>query len=137
MAELSQITVGDTVEMPPGADPVISTRYRILVTEINRLWVSGRKVKADGSYSFNRFREPVTTVIPTNMLAGAILHPALKECVHCRTAPGVGLCCSSHHLKLCHHCYRLTHFVEVCVEGCAACAAEGLPVKLSETRDGP
>lgn len=49
----------------------------------------------------------------------------------CPTA-AVGICCSSHRKPLCHHHYRRTHFVEVCVEGCEECAAEGLPVRLRE-----
>lgn len=39
-------------------------------------------------------------------------------------------CCSSHKKRLCHRCYRLTHFVEICVEGCPECAAEKLPLIL-------
>jgi hypothetical protein len=30
-------------------------------------------------------------------------------------------CCSSHEKRLCHACYRRTHFVEVC--GCALCVS--------------
>lgn len=52
-------------------------------------------------------------------------------CVRCATANAVGSCCSAHDKKLCHRCYRRTHFVEVCAAGCAECAAEGLPVVLS------
>ncbi len=49
---------------------------------------------------------------------------ALRNC----TRSGVGLCCSSHDKFLCHRCYRLTHFVEVCSETCKQCEAEGLPM---------
>jgi hypothetical protein len=45
-------------------------------------------------------------------------------------ATAVGRCCSSHQKDLCHRCYRLTHFVEVCVEVCSKCAAESLPLVL-------
>jgi len=51
-------------------------------------------------------------------------------CVRCST-PAQGVCCSSHGKQLCHRCYRRTHLVEVCVEGCKACQAEGLPVVMS------
>lgn len=51
-------------------------------------------------------------------------------CVRCPT-PAQGVCCSSHGKALCHRCYRLTHFVEVCAEGCKACQAEGLPAVMS------
>jgi hypothetical protein len=53
-----------------------------------------------------------------------------EMCVRCEAAPSTGLCCSSHRKGLCHRCYRRTHFVEVCVAGCSACAREGLSVKL-------
>lgn len=57
-------------------------------------------------------------------------NPLGDRCERC-SAPVWMVCCSSHGKLLCHHCYRLTHFVEVCVEGCTACAAEGLPVVLT------
>jgi hypothetical protein len=50
----------------------------------------------------------------------------LEMCRRCATRPSVGQCCTSHRDALCHGCYRTTHFVEVCVDGCAACAQEGL-----------
>ena len=34
-------------------------------------------------------------------------------------------CCSSHEKRLCHACYRRTHFVEVC--DCGMCAGEQVP----------
>lgn len=43
-------------------------------------------------------------------------------------------CCSSHGARLCHRCYRLTHFVEVC--GCQKCDAEGLPRIYPERKAG-
>jgi hypothetical protein len=52
----------------------------------------------------------------------------LVACYRCRTKPAASICCSSHGQELCHRCYRITHFVEVCVEGCGDCAAEGLPI---------
>ncbi len=51
----------------------------------------------------------------------------LDVCRRC-LAPATGRCCSTHGHRLCHGCYRRTHFVEVCVEGCPDCAAEGLPL---------
>lgn len=51
-------------------------------------------------------------------------------CERCDEKPGE-TCCSSHGKHLCHGCYRRTHFVEVCVEGCSACGREGLPVLLA------
>ncbi|GAA3765767.1 hypothetical protein [Micromonospora maritima] len=55
------------------------------------------------------------------------------SCIRCKTTEAApGTCCSSHDKKLCHLCYRRTHFVEVCVEGCRDCAAESLPVKLRD-----
>lgn len=53
------------------------------------------------------------------------------RCVRCADQPGDRTCCSSHDKLLCHACYRRTHFVEVCVEGCESCAREGLPVVLA------
>lgn len=53
-------------------------------------------------------------------------------CIRCLVQPFAGVCCSAHNKQLCHLCYRRTHFVEVCVAGCSECAAEGLPVKLSD-----
>lgn len=54
-----------------------------------------------------------------------------EPCSRCGdTLAAVGVCCSSHNKNLCHCCYRRTHFVEVCVEGCPKCAAESLPVVL-------
>jgi hypothetical protein len=50
-------------------------------------------------------------------------------CIRCTTTPSAGTCCSSHGKELCHGCYRRTHFVEVCVEGCVYCAREGLSVR--------
>jgi hypothetical protein len=56
------------------------------------------------------------------------------RCEHCFQA-AVGACCSSHNKQLCHYCYRKTHFVEVCVEDCRNCAAEGLPAVLPREMD--
>jgi hypothetical protein len=53
-------------------------------------------------------------------------------CERCKATPAASVCCSAHGKKLCHLCYRRTHFVGVCVEGCQECAAEGLPVNLRE-----
>ncbi|GGN39686.1 hypothetical protein FHR83_006665 [Actinoplanes campanulatus] len=50
----------------------------------------------------------------------------IVTCIRCKKTPSAGLCCSSHNAALCHGCYRTTHFVEICVVGCADCAAEGL-----------
>ena len=58
---------------------------------------------------------------------GAVTRP----CWRCG-ADRSSLCCSSHGKRLCHGCYRRTHFVVVCVEGCPECVAEGLPVVLTE-----
>lgn len=58
--------------------------------------------------------------------------PEHPLCVRCRTVVAAGICCSSHNKPLCHHCYRITHFVEVCVPGCKECAAELLPVSLRD-----
>jgi hypothetical protein len=55
-------------------------------------------------------------------------------CVRCKAFNAVGPCCSSHRANLCHACYRRTHFVEICVEGCAECAAEGLDPLLAVNR---
>ena len=48
-----------------------------------------------------------------------------NECVRCHKAQSDGLCCSSHLKQLCHRCYRVTHFVEVC--GCETCIEQGIP----------
>ena len=51
-------------------------------------------------------------------------------CIRCTKKPSVGPCCSSHNVALCHGCYRRTHFVEICTQGCPSCLAEGLdPMK--------
>jgi hypothetical protein len=55
------------------------------------------------------------------------LHEA-EPCAACGDVASVGECCSSHCKQLCHRCYRRTHFVEVCIAGCEACAREGLPI---------
>jgi hypothetical protein len=61
---------------------------------------------------------------------GSYSVPSLIErCEHCPAA-STGVCCSSHGKTLCHRCYRQTHFVEVCVDGCRDCDREGLPLKL-------
>lgn len=49
-----------------------------------------------------------------------------NHCIRCKMKPADGICCSSHGKRLCHGCYRQTHFVEVCVAGCSACTREGL-----------
>lgn len=56
---------------------------------------------------------------------------AVQQCerLHC-TKDMHEICCSSHNKALCHECYRRTHFVEVCVEGCDGCNVEGLAVIL-------
>lgn len=57
----------------------------------------------------------------------------IVPCSRCETTTArPGVCCSSHGKRLCHLCYRRTHFVEVCVAGCKDCAAENLPGRLSE-----
>lgn len=53
-------------------------------------------------------------------------------CARCQIEPARGECCTSHGRQLCHLCYRRTHWVEVCVEGCQDCTAEGLPVRLPQ-----
>jgi len=56
---------------------------------------------------------------------------AKTTCESCdQTVPTVSVCCSSHQTSLCHGCYRRSHFVERCVEGCVACADEGLPARM-------
>jgi hypothetical protein len=57
-------------------------------------------------------------------------------CLLCKTVAAVGACCSSHNKQLCHRCYRRAHFVEVCTEGCANCAREGLSVNLYDQAAG-
>lgn len=57
----------------------------------------------------------------------------MSTCIRCKTTPADALCCSSHNALLCHRCYRRTHFVEVCIAGCADCAREGLAVLLSDS----
>lgn len=61
--------------------------------------------------------------------------PDPGDCRLCGTAGApnadVSTCCSSHLWDLCHRCYRRTHFVQVCVEGCRSCERQGLPVVLA------
>ncbi|MEU7980497.1 hypothetical protein AB0B63_18435 [Micromonospora sp. NPDC049081] len=57
---------------------------------------------------------------------------AANPCERCTNTAATGTCCSSHGKKLCHLCYRRTHFVELCVAECRKCAAEGLPVNLRD-----
>jgi hypothetical protein len=53
--------------------------------------------------------------------------PNCPACQRCSLVPLTGSCCSAHGSRLCHGCYRRTHFVEICTPGCSACASEGLP----------
>ncbi|MFF0821186.1 hypothetical protein ACFYUR_12445 [Micromonospora haikouensis] len=70
---------------------------------------------------------------PTEVPMTEINTTETTPCVRCTTtAAADGVCCSSHGKRLCHLCYRRTHFVEVCVAGCQQCAAEGLPVLLAD-----
>ena len=57
-----------------------------------------------------------------------------NRCQLCRVAVHVGQCCSFHGKNMCHRCYRVTHFVEVCVKGCTECAHENLPLIYPPTR---
>ena len=57
----------------------------------------------------------------------------ISRCIRCKTTPADQLCCSSHNALLCHGCYRRTHFVEVCIAGCAACTRENLPLIFGGT----
>ncbi|GAA0527155.1 hypothetical protein GCM10010172_04610 [Paractinoplanes ferrugineus] len=47
-------------------------------------------------------------------------------CIRCKSTESAGLCRTSHNAALCHACYRITHFVEVCSRICMDCAREGL-----------
>jgi hypothetical protein len=60
-----------------------------------------------------------------------------RDCDRCNTSAALLRCCSSHDKNLCHRCYRQTHFVEVCVAGCSACAREGLPREMHYWESGP
>jgi hypothetical protein len=61
---------------------------------------------------------------------------AVLICNRCLMKPANGeACCSAHGKPLCHRCYRETHFVEVCVPGCAACEREGLATVAGEQID--
>jgi hypothetical protein len=55
----------------------------------------------------------------------------MTACIRCTNVESAGLCCSSHKAALCHACYRRTHFVEVCIDGCTDCAREGLTPRAS------
>ncbi|MFI2663237.1 hypothetical protein [Micromonospora carbonacea] len=57
---------------------------------------------------------------------------AANPCERCTDTAATGTCCSSHGKKLCHLCYRQTHWVELCVGGCPECASEGLPINLRD-----
>jgi hypothetical protein len=52
--------------------------------------------------------------------------PAHEPCVRCGKPADhdTETCCSSHEKRLCHACYRRTHFVEVCRCSRPACVAE-------------
>lgn len=52
--------------------------------------------------------------------------PVGVGCYRCQRSMPVGECCSSHKKQLCHGCYRQTHFVEICVDGCQDCSDENL-----------
>lgn len=58
----------------------------------------------------------------------------VAPCIRCINTQAAGICCSSHGKKLCHLCYRRTHFVDICAATCGECAAEGLPVNLSDLK---
>lgn len=64
--------------------------------------------------------------IPAEESTGYCISCYPYTCRVCRRRRGE-VCCSSHDARMCHGCYRRTHFVEICVEGCEKCAAEGLP----------
>lgn len=60
-----------------------------------------------------------------------------RNCDRCNASAVLVRCCSSHDKNLCHRCYRQTHFVEVCVASCSACAREGLPREMHYWESGP
>lgn len=81
-----------------------------------------------------RWGQPIDEQV-TQRRIDALPNPAdgPATCARCSTKPAQsGVCCSSHGRRLCHLCYRRTHWVEVCVTGCPDCATENLPVRLSE-----
>ncbi|XTZ18155.1 hypothetical protein ACQSSU_12675 [Micromonospora echinospora] len=91
-------------------------------------------VHTDGSRSWRNYKAE-TWAYPAmpGWCVRAESYVTVPTCSRCETTPAApGICCSSHGKRLCHLCYRRTHFVEVCVAGCSDCAAEGLPVNLAD-----
>lgn len=112
------ITYVSADQAPPYIDVLFDgngTRFERDNESLAEVWSCGEEYGIPTEAVFRGFHE---------------LHPA---CISCERVPAESLCCSSHQHELCHRCYRRTHFVEVCVEGCSKCAAEGLAVRLSES----
>lgn len=53
----------------------------------------------------------------------ALLTRTCTSCGECNDHDTL-VCCTAHSLSLCHHCYRRTHFVQVCRCGRPECAEE-------------
>lgn len=90
----------------------------------------GVEVEVAGDGSAATVMNPDGTPGFTLAVAAEAHTAACSRCGATRAAAGE--CCSSHGRRLCHLCYRRTHWVEVCVAGCPDCASEGLPVCLSD-----
>lgn len=109
------------------------TSYRYVTGQYGRTTTARRHVCTDHATQFAARHGLAMPTEPSPVepspLDQAVQAAALR-CERCPT-PAQGVCCSSHGKVLCHRCYRTTHFVQVCVEGCDACQAEGLALVLS------
>lgn len=56
---------------------------------------------------------------------------AEEKCRFC-DSPADHECCSTHKARLCHRCYKRTHFVEVC--GCAFCKRDLVSARSGVTQ---
>jgi hypothetical protein len=84
---------------------------------------------ATGTGGFVDARREITYHTPDGDVTPA--NTASTTCARCGQSRRTGsICCSSHVKSLCHGCYRRSHLVELCAEGCVPCAEEGLPALM-------
>lgn len=106
------------------------------VRDVHVTWRLAELVAA-GLAAFGEREDPVlswsTAVLTPDGMAWVTRARTAEEtkCERCNNRPPVSRCCSSHDKNLCHRCYRITHFVEVCAAKCEYCAREGLPKLLT------
>lgn len=72
------VRIGDIVEVPAGADDVCTTRYRIQVDSVSASFVSGPRLRADGTPMRSRSVESTDGLmhrdVPRELLPRCIVH---------------------------------------------------------------